>query len=55
MAGSLQAEALAHPLVKRALELFNGEVRSVLDLREKKNADNNSLEGKGGGDGYESS
>ncbi len=36
--GSLQAEALAHPLVKRALELFNGEVRSVLDLREKKNA-----------------
>ncbi len=37
-AGSLQAEALAHPLVKRALELFNGEVRSVLDLREKKNA-----------------
>ena len=38
MAGSLQAEALAHPLVKRALELFNGEVRSVLDLREKKNA-----------------
>ena len=38
MAGGLQAEALAHPLVKRALELFNGEVRSVLDLREKKNA-----------------
>jgi DNA polymerase III subunit gamma/tau len=37
-AGSLQAEALAHPLVKRALELFDGEVRSVLDLREKKNA-----------------
>ena len=37
-AGSLQTEALAHPLVKRALELFNGEVRSVLDLREKKNA-----------------
>jgi DNA polymerase-3 subunit gamma/tau len=37
-AGSLQAEALAHPLVKQALELFNGEVRSVLDLREKKNA-----------------
>jgi DNA polymerase III subunit gamma/tau len=38
VAGSLQAEALAHPLVKQALELFNGEVRSVLDLREKKNA-----------------
>ena len=37
-AGSLQAEALAHPMVKRALELFDGEVRSVLDLREKKNA-----------------
>ena len=37
-AGSLQAEALAHPLVKQALELFNGEVRSVLDLREKRNA-----------------
>jgi DNA polymerase-3 subunit gamma/tau len=37
-AGSLQAEALAHPLVKQALELFNGEVRSVLDLREKQNA-----------------
>ena len=37
-AGSVQAEALAHPLVKQALELFNGEVRSVLDLREKRNA-----------------
>ncbi len=36
--GSLQAEALAHPLVKQALELFNGEVRSVLDLREKRNS-----------------
>jgi DNA polymerase-3 subunit gamma/tau len=36
--GSLQAEALAHPLVKQALELFNGEVRSVLDLREKGNS-----------------
>ena len=34
-AGSVQAQALAHPLVKQALELFNGEVRSVLDLREK--------------------
>jgi DNA polymerase-3 subunit gamma/tau len=37
-AGTLQAEALAHPLVKQALELFQGEVRSVLDLREKRNA-----------------
>jgi DNA polymerase-3 subunit gamma/tau len=37
-AGSVQAQALAHPLVKQALELFNGEVRSVLDLREKRNA-----------------
>jgi DNA polymerase III subunit gamma/tau len=37
-AGSVQAEALAHPVVKQALELFNGEVRSVLDLREKRNA-----------------
>jgi DNA polymerase-3 subunit gamma/tau len=37
-AGSLQAEALAHPLVKQALEIFNGEVRSVLDLRQKRNA-----------------
>jgi DNA polymerase-3 subunit gamma/tau len=37
-AGSVQAQALANPLVKQALELFNGEVRSVLDLREKRNA-----------------
>jgi DNA polymerase-3 subunit gamma/tau len=37
-AGSVQAQALAHPVVKRAIELFNGEVRSVLDLREKRNA-----------------
>jgi DNA polymerase-3 subunit gamma/tau len=37
-AGSLQAEALAHPLVKQAQELFNAEVRSVVDLREKRNA-----------------
>jgi DNA polymerase-3 subunit gamma/tau len=36
--GSLQAEALAHPLVRQAMELFNGEVRSVLDLREKRNS-----------------
>jgi DNA polymerase-3 subunit gamma/tau len=37
-AGSVQAQALANPLVKQAIELFNGEVRSVLDLREKRNA-----------------
>ncbi len=34
-AGSIQAEALANPLVKQAQELFGAEVRSVLDLREK--------------------
>jgi DNA polymerase III subunit gamma/tau len=33
--GSVQAQALAHPLVKQAQELFGAEVRSVLDLREK--------------------
>jgi len=33
----VQAQALANPLVKQAIELFNGEVRSVLDLREKRN------------------
>ena len=32
-AGSIQAEALAHPLVKQAQELFSAEVRHVLDLR----------------------
>jgi DNA polymerase-3 subunit gamma/tau len=32
-AGSVQAQALAHPLVKQAIEMFNGEVRSVVDLR----------------------
>ena len=31
--GSIQAEALAHPLVKQAQELFSAEVRHVLDLR----------------------
>ncbi len=34
-AGSVQEAALAHPLVKRAQEIFNAEVRSVLDLRQK--------------------
>jgi DNA polymerase-3 subunit gamma/tau len=34
--GSIQARALDHPLVKQAQELFQAEVRSVLDLREKK-------------------
>jgi len=35
VAGSVQETALAHPLVKRAREIFNAEVRSVLDLRQK--------------------
>jgi DNA polymerase-3 subunit gamma/tau len=34
-AGSVQEVALAHPLVKRAQEIFNAEVRSVVDLRQK--------------------
>jgi len=34
-AGSVQETALAHPLVKRAQEIFKAEVRSVLDLRQK--------------------
>ena len=32
-AGSIQAAALAHPLVQRAKEIFKAEVRSVVDLR----------------------
>ena len=36
--GSIQAEALKNPLVQRAQELFPGEVRSVLDLRERPQA-----------------
>src|SRR5579863_5457944 len=35
VSGSVQEEALAHPLVKRAQEIFNAEVRSVVDLRQK--------------------
>jgi DNA polymerase-3 subunit gamma/tau len=34
--GSIQAAALDHPLVKQAQQLFQAEVRSVLDLRDKK-------------------
>ncbi|MFZ0661713.1 MAG: DNA polymerase III subunit gamma/tau [Acidobacteriaceae bacterium] len=34
--GSIRAVALDHPLVKQAQELFQAEVRSILDLREKK-------------------
>ncbi|HTV04835.1 MAG TPA: DNA polymerase III subunit gamma/tau [Acidobacteriaceae bacterium] len=36
LGGSVQAQALEHPLVKQAQELFHAEVRSVLDLRGKK-------------------
>jgi DNA polymerase-3 subunit gamma/tau len=35
LAGSIQEAALAHPLVERAKEIFNAEVRSVIDLRGK--------------------
>ena len=34
-AGSVQEAAMAHPLVKRAQEIFHAEVRSVVDLRQK--------------------
>jgi DNA polymerase-3 subunit gamma/tau len=33
VAGSIQEEALNHPMVQRAKEIFNAEVRSVVDLR----------------------
>ncbi|HKF49569.1 MAG TPA: DNA polymerase III subunit gamma/tau [Terracidiphilus sp.] len=33
IAGSVQEEALKHPLVERAREIFKAEVRSVVDLR----------------------
>jgi DNA polymerase-3 subunit gamma/tau len=33
--GSVHEAALNHPIVQRARELFNAEVRSVLDLRVK--------------------
>ncbi len=35
LAGSIQNEALAHPLVERAKEIFKAEVRTVVDLRKK--------------------
>ncbi|MGB8029303.1 MAG: DNA polymerase III subunit gamma/tau [Terracidiphilus sp.] len=35
VSGSVQEAALAHPLVKRAQEIFNAEIRSVVDLRQK--------------------
>ncbi len=34
-AGSIQEAALAHPLVQRAKEIFQAEVRTVVDLRQK--------------------
>ena len=34
-AGSVQESALNHPMVQRAKEIFNAEVRSVVDLRQK--------------------
>ena len=34
-AGSIQEAALNHPMVQRAKEIFNAEVRSVVDLRQK--------------------
>jgi len=33
VAGSVQEAALAHPMVQRAKEIFNAEVRSIVDLR----------------------
>ncbi len=35
IAGSIQEAALGNPLVQRAKEIFNAEVRSVIDLRQK--------------------
>ena len=35
IAGSIQEAALEHPMVQRAKEIFNAEVRSVVDLRNK--------------------
>ena len=34
-AGSIQQAALEHPMVQRAKQIFNAEVRSVVDLRTK--------------------
>jgi DNA polymerase-3 subunit gamma/tau len=36
VSGAVQAAALENPLVKQAIDLFGAEVRSVLDLRDKK-------------------
>jgi DNA polymerase III subunit gamma/tau len=36
VSGSVQSAALENPLVKQAMDLFGAEVRSVLDLRDKK-------------------
>jgi DNA polymerase-3 subunit gamma/tau len=33
LAGSIQEAALANPLIQRAKEIFQAEVRSVVDLR----------------------
>jgi DNA polymerase-3 subunit gamma/tau len=35
VAGSVQEAALAHPIVKKAQEIFKAEIRSVVDLRQK--------------------
>ena len=35
LVGSVQEAALANPMVQRAKEIFNAEVRSVVDLRAK--------------------
>ena len=35
IAGSIQEAALEHPMVQKAREIFNAEVRSVVDLRNK--------------------
>jgi DNA polymerase-3 subunit gamma/tau len=34
-AGSIQEAALSHPSVQRAREIFQAEIRSVIDLRQK--------------------
>jgi len=35
LAGSIEELALSHPLVQSAKEIFNAEIRSVIDLRQK--------------------
>jgi DNA polymerase-3 subunit gamma/tau len=35
IAGSIHEAALANPLVQRARDIFQAEVRSVIDLRQK--------------------